>query len=757
MIGLGLRLGITATLNKGGGWSPARDGATAWFDFQSLGTLFTDTARTIPASVVGDPIRGVSDKSGNGNHASEATSPGVLDSIGNYPAIKFDGIAQLLRANSIAAGQSGDDTPFTAMWVEYDTDDSVALQTRWSFGSSSTANPRFAFDSDAAGSCSVRKRDDATSGAANTLAIGAGGEERIQRWIVRHNGSTVDVWLNGVQVKTASAQNVGTQTFDKFTMGAQSRLTNDSFYGGLLLEQAVWINHALTDEQIAKGNAYLERRYSVEPPVVVVTPVPGNYALVAGIGQSNREGRGTAGASAQPIAGTAYFYDGTRFSVLSDPVGGALSGSAAPAFAKQYNAITGRKVFYLELATGGTGQVVGSNPNWDITGTLYPAARDAINAAVTAIQALPGVTIATGIVLDAQGENDAERLDAGTITAAAYKSSKQAMYEALKAACPIIDKIFISELGARLDGTKEASYAAIRSAQADVVAALPSYCAFSFREAKNYPAQSKQKDTYHYNQVGLNQMGYEEALNVSIAQGYNPLPLTAYWDLDDAATVFQDTSRTTPATTAGQSVKGVSDKSGNGHHLTEATNAPVLGSVGAYKAAEFAGAQYLSANGIAPLFSGEDVPFTISWVEYDTDSAGATETRFAFGRSTTSVPRLQFFGDATGATSLVKRDDANSIVTVAMGAGAENLKQHWVLRHSGTTVEAWLNGVKVKTSTAQDRGVVTFDRFAIGAQIRNTIDSFFVGKMVYGKVWAGSALPDSFIAAEIAAVASRYP
>lgn len=758
-MGLSLALGaFLGAANLGAsGWSPAQEGATGWYDFLDLNSLYTDTARTTRVAAPGDFIRGVTDKSGKGNHASEATTPGVLDSIGDYTAMLFDGVAALLRINAIAASQNGDDTPLTAMWVEYDTDDALSFQTRLSFGSSSSANPRLAFDGDASGACSVRKRDNATSGASTAVAMGAGGEERIQRWVMRINGVTVDAWLNGVQVKTAAALNVGTQTFDKFTLGAQSRITTDSYWGGKLLEFAIWTNKALSDAQVARAISYMNTRYATEPPVVVVTPVPGNYALVAGIGQSNREGRGTASTSTVPDADTAYFYDGTRFSKLVDPVGGALSGSPAPAFAKEYNAITGRKVIYLELATGGTGQVIGSTPNWDVTGTLYPAARDAINAAAPVIQALPGVTIVTGLALDAQGENDAERVDAGLITAADYKTSKQAFYEALKANCSIIDRIFISELGARLDGAKETAYASIRSAQADVVTALSSYCGFSFKEAKNFPAQSKQKDVYHYKQTGYNQMGYEEAINVSIAQGYNPLPLTAYWDVNDSSTIFQDTARTIPVVLVTQSIRGVTDKSGNGNHLSEATNAPAYSLVSTYGSANFTGAQLLSANALAPLFSGADIPFTISMVLYNTDSAGALETFFALGNSADSTPRLQAYSDATGAVSVVKRDDANAITTVAMGAGAENVLQRWIFRHTGTTIEAWLDGTHVKLPTTQDRGVVTFDRFALGAQVRTTTDSYLDGKILEMKVWAGIILPDSFVAAEIAAVAGRYP
>ncbi|HET7369400.1 MAG TPA: hypothetical protein VFK45_01020, partial [Gammaproteobacteria bacterium] len=73
----------------------------------------------------------------------------------------------------------------------------------------------------------------------------------------------------------------------------------------------------------------------------------------------------------------------------------------------------------------------------------------------------------------------------------------------------------------------------------------------------------------------------------------------AWFDPADFSTLFQDTAGTTPVTAAGQSVARMLDKSGNGHHATQATpaNCPTIQQDGS-------GNWYLSFNGSQYLDCG---------------------------------------------------------------------------------------------------------------------------------------------------------
>ena len=52
----------------------ASGAAGAWFDFTDTSTWYQDAARTTPAATLGDVVGGIADKSGRGNHASQATT-----------------------------------------------------------------------------------------------------------------------------------------------------------------------------------------------------------------------------------------------------------------------------------------------------------------------------------------------------------------------------------------------------------------------------------------------------------------------------------------------------------------------------------------------------------------------------------------------------------------------------------------------------------------------------------------------------------
>ena len=86
----------------------------------------------------------------------------------------------------------------------------------------------------------------------------------------------------------------------------------------------------------------------------VPDPIYEAYDVFVVAGQSNAKGRGTAEEAPEVPAGAAY--EATpqgEIRALADPVGGANTGSAWPAFANAYTAATGRGVVIIGMAAGG--------------------------------------------------------------------------------------------------------------------------------------------------------------------------------------------------------------------------------------------------------------------------------------------------------------------------------------------------------------------------------------------------------------------
>jgi hypothetical protein len=74
-----------------------------WYDPSDFSTLYQDSAGTTPVTAVGDPVGKILDKSGNGNHATQATdaSRPILRNDGTNYYLEFDGVDNSLATAAI--------------------------------------------------------------------------------------------------------------------------------------------------------------------------------------------------------------------------------------------------------------------------------------------------------------------------------------------------------------------------------------------------------------------------------------------------------------------------------------------------------------------------------------------------------------------------------------------------------------------------------------------------------------------------------
>lgn len=108
---LGLGLGLLCR-GHGSPWTPANlfasGEAGAWYDPSDLSTVWQDSARTTPGAV-DSPVGALDDKSGNGNHMTQATADNrpILRQSGSLYYLERDGIDDELFTGADFTLQAG--------------------------------------------------------------------------------------------------------------------------------------------------------------------------------------------------------------------------------------------------------------------------------------------------------------------------------------------------------------------------------------------------------------------------------------------------------------------------------------------------------------------------------------------------------------------------------------------------------------------------------------------------------------------------
>jgi hypothetical protein len=184
------------------------------------------------------------------------------------------------------------------------------------------------------------------------------------------------------------------------------------------------------------------------------------------------------------------------------------------------------------------------------------------------------------------------------------------------------------------------------------------------------------------------------------------------------------------------------DQSGNGYNATQTTtaNQPSIVSSGSLQtlnskpALSFNGSsQYLSAHAVASAFTGTDKPasaFHVSKVNNNIAFMGIA----ALGNSVTNNS-LFVLGDYFNNNSLNcgKRDDAN-IAGITQGGVAGTNQNLISAITNGTTMNVYLQASAVISNLNCDVGLLTLDRFTIGAHERVAVGSYlngFVQEVIY--------------------------
>ena len=136
----------------------------AWYDPSDLTTLFQDSAGTTPVTADGQPVGKILDKSGRGNHATQATAASrpLYKTDGTYHWLQFDGVDDSLSTETIDFTSTDKMSVFAGLYKQSDAATAMLLELNAALLSGSfyitapeTAAPNFGFGLNMTGAVGV--------------------------------------------------------------------------------------------------------------------------------------------------------------------------------------------------------------------------------------------------------------------------------------------------------------------------------------------------------------------------------------------------------------------------------------------------------------------------------------------------------------------------------------------------------------------------------------------------------------------------
>jgi len=195
------------------------------------------------------------------------------------PGLLFNGSTHTMTADAIGAWFAGDDTPFTIS-IAGTINAPALLQCLWSIGDA--VNQGAMIPTYNAGAYKVYRYDDT---GASATASGGTQSTVAQIMTVRFNGTTVDVWIDGIKVINGAALNVGVATPGQFTVGGWRRLGVIAAYTAMSAGGIVVSRRAITDAEVANETAWLiDRCFDIPAKLggIIVAPYAQHTVAVIG-------------------------------------------------------------------------------------------------------------------------------------------------------------------------------------------------------------------------------------------------------------------------------------------------------------------------------------------------------------------------------------------------------------------------------------------------------------------------------------------
>ena len=232
-----------------------------WYDPSDFSTMFQDSAGTTPVTAVEQPVGKILDKSGRGNHATQATSskrPTLKqDGNGKY-YLKFDGVDDALVTGSIDFTAGDKMTVFAGVRKLSDASEgellSLSVDPPTSIGVFSLASP----GGSGTEAFSFRSRGTSSAFATIPVATFPAPTTKVIAAIGNISGDISTLRVNSAQVATSST-NQGTGNYGNYPLYIGARagtlLPFNGHLYGLIVRGA-----QSTDAQIVSAETYVNSK-----------------------------------------------------------------------------------------------------------------------------------------------------------------------------------------------------------------------------------------------------------------------------------------------------------------------------------------------------------------------------------------------------------------------------------------------------------------------------------------------------------------
>ena len=206
------------------------------------------------------------------------TNIAQFSGINGSRAMHYDGTADYLSANALAASFSGSDLPMTIFTVHRSFDNS-ANKMIFSLGRNSSNTPLHLLRANSAAVKNAFRRDDASSSVNTNFGSSTTALEIFSNVFT---GTDITLYVNGTLSGAANqAMNVGTITLDRASLMARDTGGAVSEYTGGYLAEVVIYNRALTTGERESVEDYLTAKY-------ITAPLVADYALAPNSGEDTR-------------------------------------------------------------------------------------------------------------------------------------------------------------------------------------------------------------------------------------------------------------------------------------------------------------------------------------------------------------------------------------------------------------------------------------------------------------------------------------